>query len=136
MKHFIIVNSDGMIISTGNCPDDQLQYQKAPAGYSLVPIKASLDEHYWKDGELKRFPYKPSKDHKFNFKKEEWEVSLEDVWASVRMKRDLLLKECDWTQLPDVPEETKYKWRMYRQALRDITLRTDPTEIEWPIPPK
>ena len=39
----------------------------------------------------------------------------------LRNVRDGLLNESDWTQQPDVPEETRTKWQSYRQALRDIT---------------
>jgi len=43
-------------------------------------------------------------------------------WASInRGKRNKLLKDSDWTQLPDVPLATKEAWATYRQALRDLT---------------
>ena len=51
--------------------------------------------------------------------------------------RHLLLTRSDWTQLPDVPSETKEAWAAYRQALRDITKQTGyPYEINWPTVPK
>lgn len=41
----------------------------------------------------------------------------------VRQERNRLLSECDWTQLPDSPltETQREQYRVYRQALRDIT---------------
>jgi hypothetical protein len=50
-----------------------------------------------------------------------------------RLHRDALLKNTDWTQLPDSPlnEEQKAAWAEYRQALRDIT----ETNAEFPIQP-
>jgi hypothetical protein len=41
----------------------------------------------------------------------------------VRMVRNRLLQECDWTQLPDSPlaDTKRSEWTTYRQALRDIT---------------
>lgn len=58
------------------------------------------------------------------------------LWAEVRRLRDELLSSCDWTQLPDVPEETKLKWQTYRQALRDITeTYTLSSEVVWPLVP-
>jgi len=42
------------------------------------------------------------------------------VMVIIRNKRNELLKECDWTQLPDV-NISKEEWVTYRQALRDIT---------------
>ena len=37
----------------------------------------------------------------------------------VRWKRDILLLESDWTQLPDAPVDRE-AWATYRQALRDF----------------
>ena len=53
-----------------------------------------------------------------------------------RAKRTTLLRESDWTQLPDVPfgAPRVQAWRDYRQALRDIDF-TDPDNIVWPTEP-
>ena len=56
-------------------------------------------------------------------------------WDEVREIRNELLKECDWTQLSDIPTETKQNWTTYRQNLRDITNQTDPFNIVWPAKP-
>lgn len=51
-------------------------------------------------------------------------------------KRNQLLLETDWTQLPDVPLETKDAWASYRQALRDVPEQSGyPFDIVWPQPP-
>lgn len=49
------------------------------------------------------------------------EIELE--LATVRASRNLLLKQCDWTQLADVPlsDAKKLEFAEYRQQLRDIT---------------
>ena len=57
-------------------------------------------------------------------------------WEVVREKRNKLLTESDWTQLPDIPQATKDLWEPYRQELRDITNQSDPYNITWPIPPQ
>jgi hypothetical protein len=55
---------------------------------------------------------------------------------NLRVKRNQLLAQSDWTQLPDVPLETKEAWAVYRQALRDITEQEGyPFNIVWPTPP-
>lgn len=59
----------------------------------------------------------------------------EVVWPTIRSRRDALLAQSDWTQLPDVPLPTKEAWAAYRQALRDIPQQTDPHNISWPTPP-
>ena len=58
------------------------------------------------------------------------------TWNHIRVERDRRLAETDWTQMPDVPQETIWKWKTYRQDLRDIPQKqTDPTNITWPTKP-
>jgi hypothetical protein len=63
--------------------------------------------------------------------------SATQVSAEVRSKRNELLLQSDWTQLADIPQQTKTLWEPYRQALRDVTLQSGyPTNIVWPIKPQ
>jgi len=58
--------------------------------------------------------------------------------ASVRIDRNRLLADCDWTVLTDSPLTTSQKtaWKNYRQALRDVTSSADfPHNITWPSQP-
>lgn len=61
-------------------------------------------------------------------------------WEAIRKKRDILLKESDWTQLRDsftghlAPAYSRL-WALYRQALRDITKASSPSTVVWPIAP-
>lgn len=59
----------------------------------------------------------------------------------LRDERDKRLRQSDWTQLLDVqdilPDDTKRRYRIYRQALRDLpelaqTASTPDGEIPWP----
>lgn len=53
-------------------------------------------------------------------------------------KRNKLLLESDWSQLPDAPltSEQKAAWVIYRQSLRDIpTQEHFPRVITWPVKP-
>ena len=62
--------------------------------------------------------------------------TLDQQWVNVRADRDKRLAETDWTQTPDVPQETIWKWKTYRQDLRDIPQKqTDPNNITWPTKP-
>jgi len=38
----------------------------------------------------------------------------------LRIERNILLKDCDWTQVLDVSLANKDDWMTYRQTLRDI----------------
>jgi hypothetical protein len=66
------------------------------------------------------------------------EAKEKEMASSIRNQRNVLLSECDWTQLYDVDlsDEDKNKWKEYRQSLRDITEQDDfPFNIEWPSAP-
>lgn len=73
----------------------------------------------------------------------EWSYELktpttEELFNTIRIKRDQLLVNSDWTQLPDSPfiTEKKTEWNIYRQQLRDLPFTCDPTNPIWPIPPE
>ena len=59
-------------------------------------------------------------------------------FKEIRLKRDQLLKNSDFTQLPDSTHSgTKEEWKVYRQKLRDIAKDiTDPDVIAFPEEPK
>jgi len=59
-------------------------------------------------------------------------------FKDIREQRDILLKDSDYTQLPDSTyPSTQDAWKTYRQQLRDITKGvTDPDEITFPEEPK
>jgi hypothetical protein len=58
-------------------------------------------------------------------------VTADQAWANIRARRNTLLADCDWTQLPDAPVDAA-AWAVYRQELRDITTQADPFNIIWP----
>lgn len=59
----------------------------------------------------------------------------EQASANVRGKRDRLLVDSDWTQLPDAPVDAA-AWATYRTALRDVTDQTGfPWNVTWPVAP-
>ncbi len=60
--------------------------------------------------------------------------------ALLRERRNRLLNESDWTQMidNDLSDEAIWRWREYRQALRDLPQTVNPDNIDeadWPIPP-
>jgi hypothetical protein len=57
------------------------------------------------------------------------------TWNIIRQKRNRLLSQSDYTQMPDWPGDKK-AWAEYRQALRDITSNfSNPNTIIWPKTP-
>jgi hypothetical protein len=63
-----------------------------------------------------------------------------NMWISIRLTRDKLLKDLDWrylryqsqTRLGLQTTDDIHDLDVYAQALRDITTASDPTEIIWP----
>jgi hypothetical protein len=70
-----------------------------------------------------------------NATEEEINYRIENQWEEIRVQRNQLLSECDWTQLADVSTEIKSNWIEYRQSLRDITSQPNPFSITWPVKP-
>lgn len=96
----------------------------------------SLDDHYVHGNEIHRKPEKPGEFFKFDYAAGVWVLDKPAADLSARSRRSQLLAACDWTQMPDVPLETKAAWQSYRQALRDITEQPGyPVEVEWPVQP-
>lgn len=65
---------------------------------------------------------------------------FEDVqWSNVKVQRNELLRECDWTELPSVVSNKSAEWQSiwqdYRNQLRNITTQDDPFNIVWPVIP-
>lgn len=60
------------------------------------------------------------------------------TWDTIRARRDVYLSKSDWTQIPDnqMDAELVEAWRVYRQALRDVTETfAHPDEVVWPVSP-
>jgi len=65
----------------------------------------------------------------------------------LRVERNKLIAETDWTQANDIPFSTlkKEEWQIYRQQLRDLPANSSPkldsnynldlTSVTWPTPP-
>ena len=56
---------------------------------------------------------------------------------NIRAKRNQILKDSDWTQLPDIPQAIRDTWAAYRQLLRDLPQQSGfPNNITWPTAPQ
>ncbi len=69
-----------------------------------------------------------------------WDIDqwiINPSWDRVRMHRDWLLKESDWSVSIDAtPKPSKEAWLEYRQALRDVPQNFDsPEDVVWPTKP-
>lgn len=60
-------------------------------------------------------------------------------WHEIRIQRNILLSQSDYTQMPDYNGSKKTEWATYRQALRDLpntySTANMVSQITWPTPP-
>lgn len=56
---------------------------------------------------------------------------------NLRIQRNQILNDTDWTQLSDAPlsDIVKQQYAIYRQALRDLPSNSTYPDIFWPIEP-
>lgn len=141
MPNFVVFDpATGEILRSGFCMDDALIFQ-ARDGEAVIECDFSVKygTHYVNpvNREPMVMPDKPSSHHRWDWESYSWQQDRALAEKSVRAKRQSLLTASDWTQLPDVPLETKALWATYRQALRDITDQTGfPFDVVWPESPK
>jgi hypothetical protein len=65
------------------------------------------------------------------------EVDVELAWEAIRLERNRLLQETDWTQLADTPKAIQKKWKSYREELRAIPqFFDDPDFVVFPDKPE
>ena len=62
------------------------------------------------------------------------------TWEGIKMIRNFLLSDCDWTQMPDAPIDAtlKAQWTAYRQKLREIPQDydgQDADDVKFPFNP-
>ena len=69
--------------------------------------------------------------------KEEQALEPTKKLAMLRLERDFLLGQTDWTQNRDVTLSNDADWKTYRQKLRDITKTYKSlSDVKWPTAPK
>ena len=70
--------------------------------------------------------------------------AFDEALEELRIKRNELLAESDWTQMMDIKDTrmdnlTKGKWQTYRENLRDITdgltTEAEVKSVTWPTKP-
>ena len=115
------------------------------SGYGTVPEEGSIifgfgqEPTHYVDVSTKKIVEKPPKlsfGHQWDYSKKEWNLDSAALDRMHKIQRSEMLASSDWTQLPDVPLDTKNAWLNYRQSLRDITAQEGyPFNVVWPVPP-
>jgi len=71
----------------------------------------------------------------FKLKEQPKPSPVPELVEDPRDERDMLLRNSDWSQLPDSPVDAAV-WATYRQELRDLpTQEGFPDSIVWPVKP-
>lgn len=84
-------------------------------------------------------PVSPSPYHQFNYTSKTWTDprTATTQWPIIRAERNSKLEASDWvvSRAVEAGQPVPEPWRVYRQALRDVTLQADPFGIVWPVVP-
>ena len=116
MIDYICYDDNGRIIKTGKCKKESMQLQ----GENVIEGVADDSIHIIVNGKVQE--------------KQVDELELiAEAHNKLRMIRNALLAETDWTQVSDAPltKVQKDKYKAYRKVLRDLTLKYDTiTSIE------
>lgn len=101
------IDLEGMLIS-------QEQY---------LEICTNLNGFYIEDKQIIKIADKPADFYIFDYETKQWVLDRDAALSTNKVKRNALLQESDWTQLPDVDlsSSQKAQWATYRQELRNMT---------------
>lgn len=135
---YVIHNEKGRILSFGECLENVIEFQNVPDGCTLIEnAEGHWDTHYVDNGVVVKKSIRPNENSVFNYATKSWELDSAYAIKKVLMLRNNILAQSDWTQLSDVPLETKQAWAAYRQQLRDVTSQSGyPFNVIWPMPPQ
>lgn len=140
MRIFCFYKTNGQITQVGQCADFDFDLQKPEAGQHKLELYSDLispNNFYVENNLLVAIPPSPNELMSFDYESKSWIDNESKAIKITDIKRKVLLQESDWTQLPDVPLETKQAWATYRQALRDITIQEGyPFNVIWPTKPE
>ena len=97
-------------------------------------------KYVYLNGQLEALPPKQFDHQVMDYAQRQWVNPPDEAqWIVVRRTRNRLLLDSDWTDTASAParlgQALHQPWLTYRQALRDITLQTDPFAIVWPVAP-
>ncbi len=131
MRFLYYDRTDGRIVAVGENPSEEaIEAQKIdPTLITMLDVEADPETQKIENGEIVFKPGPTIADLN------------RDALSQMRIKRNNLLADCDWTVLPDSPlsVEKKAEWQNYRKALRDIPAShqsiTDVEDVVWPFEP-
>lgn len=137
-KSFTVYNpTTGQILRTGYIPEGDISSQVGE-GEAVLPLSSMPGQDWVVGGRVVPLPNKPLGDYIFDYNTAQWVPDLKKASYDAIQKRNKLLYESDWTQIPNSPltPEQVEQWAVYRQALRDVPQQEGyPMNIIWPVAP-
>jgi len=135
MIQITIYKPTGEISRNVTCPESMVDIQIKNQEQYIVGFFNS-DLYYIENSVAVLKPTPPNAFCIFDYNQKIWVPNVDKALFEIKIKRNALLAESDWTQLPDVVLSNKEQWATYRQQLRDITTQSDPFNIVWPSKPE
>ena len=135
MIYTIYLSQNGQILRTVQTDNIQSQLQ---VGESYLEGSIDSSNYYIENNLPVEIPPKPSQYSVFDFDTKQWVQSTNLAIADVLPKRQRLLYQSDWTQIPNNPltAEQQAAWATYRQELRDIPEQSGyPFNVVFPVAP-
>ena len=113
-------------VTTGSISGWSNKSRTPASGYAEVQSDDYIDQLHW---------YYDAPTNTFSGPTDAEQDALD--LQTLRLQRNNLLTQSDWTQFNDSPltDTKKQEWATYRQALRDLPSTTDPRNPTWPTPP-
>ena len=84
---------------------------------------------------MNRNPLADNPDYTLDAETNQYRLKKSVIMDRILEKRAKLLKDSDWTQLPDVKLTNKEAWATYRQQVREILKGGLMENPLWPTPP-
>lgn len=138
MKYTIYKKSNGEIVSQFGGSLEMLNLNLNSETQDYIEGTYLREEYYIDNGVPVEITGRPETWYDFDYDNKQW-IANEGAASEVCLKkRNELLLNSDWTQLPNNPltSERQAAWATYRQALRDITEQAGyPLNVIWPQKP-
>ena len=139
MNFTIYKINTGEIVQSGSCSDADYDLQYIPNGCAIIDLQSDPLNQYIENDQVFYKPSKPNDFSIFDYVSKQWILDNTLAGDEVKLNRNRLLYQSDWTQLPNSPLDAakKQQWADYRQQLRDITTQSGyPFNVVWPTQPE
>ena len=139
MIHYAYYTNTGRYVQSGTAVSEVSEYD-IPAGCFVYygEVDTGSQYHNLATDAPADMGTPPDEGYEFDYTTKTWQPNLVYLTYTTKDRRDRLLAESDWTQIPRSPltVEQQDAWAAYRQELRDIPQQAGfPLTVVWPTTP-